>query len=100
MTIRHTVIWKLKAEGDAEKAAAAAEIHDRVMELGVAIPLVHNLSVRTTQAGRPTSGDVILEAEFDSFDDLEAYLAHPAHVAGGEAVKQLVSAGLTVDYEF
>jgi hypothetical protein len=100
MTIRHTVIWKLKAEDAAEKALAAADIHDRVMKLADAIPLVHNLSVRASHPGRASSGDVILEAEFDSFEDLEAYLAHPAHVAGGEYVKQLVAAGLTVDYEY
>jgi hypothetical protein len=100
MTLRHTVIWKLKAEDPQEKAAVTADIHDRVMSLADAIQLVHNLSVRASHPGRLSSGDVILEAEFDSFEDLDAYLAHPAHVVAGDYVKQLVSAGLTVDYEY
>ncbi len=99
MTIRHTVIWKLKAEDPQEKAAVAADIRERVEALAEIIPQVHNLSVRSSDAGLPTSGDVILEAEFDNLEDMQTYLTHPAHVAGVDYVKALVTAGLTVDYE-
>ena len=100
MTIRHTVIWKLKTEDSDEKAEVSAEIRSRVEALADVIPQVHNLSVRSTDARHATSGDVILEAEFDSLDDLQTYLLHPEHLAGTDYVKGVVALGLTVDYEY
>ena len=100
MTIRHTVIWKLKAEDAAEKAAVSADIIDRCLGLADVIPQVHNLKVLANHPDRANSGDLILEAEFDNFEDMQTYLTHPEHVAGVEYVKALVASGLTVDYEY
>jgi hypothetical protein len=100
MTIRHTVIWKLKAEDAAEKAAIAADIIERCLALADIIPQVHNLKVLANHPDRTNSGDLILEAEFDNFEDMQTYLTHPEHVAGVDYVKALVVSGLTLDYEY
>lgn len=99
MAIRHIVVWKLKAEAPEEKAAIASDIRERVEILATIIPQVHNLSVRANDPQRANSGDVVLEAEFDNFEDMQTYLTHPEHVAGVSYVKELVASGLTVDYE-
>jgi hypothetical protein len=100
MTIRHTVIWKLKADDAAEKAAIASDIIERCLALADIIPQVHNLKVVANHPDRANSGDLILEAEFDNFEDMQTYLTHPEHVAGVDYVKTPVASGLTVDYEY
>ncbi len=100
MTIRHIVLWKLTEEDPAAKSALIADIKVRVEALADIIPQVHNLRVTANHPARANTGDVCLEAEFDTLEDMTTYLEHPAHVEGVGYVRPLIASGLTVDYEF
>lgn len=100
MTIRHIVLWKFKEEDPTKLAAFIEEMKAEVEALADIIPEVHNLKVTANHPDRANTGDAVLEAEFDNFEDMQTYLTHPDHVAAVGMVRPLVASGLTVDYEF
>jgi len=100
MSIRHIVLWKFKEEDPVKLAAFIAEMKVEVEALAEIIPQVHNLKVTANHPDRANTGDAVLEAEFDNFEDMQTYLTHPDHVAAVGMVRPLVASGLTVDYEF
>jgi hypothetical protein len=44
--------------------------------------------------------DMILEAEYESWEDLNAYIAHPEHKKVGQFMAKTRKSRASVDYEF
>lgn len=79
--VRHVIVWKLKEEfSDEEKQAVKAGIKEGLESLKGNIPGL--LSIRVYTEGLPGStGDLMLDSEFESMEALKAYSVHPEHVA-------------------
>lgn len=97
--IRHIVSWKLSASDAAAKAAAFTEIATALGALPALIPEIHTLRVAHNQVESESNWDVVLIADYDSFDDLAAYQVHPEHVKAAGVVRSHTSAKATVDFE-
>lgn len=97
--IRHIVSWKLKAAEEESRTTAAAEIADALEGLVPVIQEIVALSVARDVSGQENNHDVVLVADFASFDDLQAYLVHPAHIRAAGVIGPRVSARACVDVE-
>jgi quinol monooxygenase YgiN len=95
--IRHFVTWKLAADDEPGKAAAAARITELLTALVPVIPEITELSVHTNVAAFDVNWDVVLIADYESVADLEAYQVHPAHQAAAAEVRALVAQRASVD---
>lgn len=90
--IRHIVMWRLKdrAEGRS-KAENLAEMRSRLEALPGKVPGVRALNVSTEILVADPPADIVLYCEFDSRRDLDAYAAHPDHVAVVEFIRKVVA---------
>lgn len=100
MPIRHIVVWKFTEQDPIKLRDYIAQMKTEVESLARVIPQVHNLKVTANHPDRANTGDAVLEAEFDNFEDMQTYLTHPDHVAAVMDVRPRIASGLTVDYEF
>jgi hypothetical protein len=97
--IRHVVSWKLNAVDDAGKAAAFDAISGALNPLAARIPQIQTLRVARNMAFAESNWDVVLIADYNSVEDLEAYQVHPDHVAAGVIVRSHVAQRASVDFE-
>ena len=97
--IRHIVSWKLKAETEDAKAVAAEEISSALTGLVGRIPEIVSLTVARNIAYPEKNFDVVLIADFETLDGLDAYQVHPEHIKAAGVVGAHVSARAAVDFE-
>ena len=74
--IKHIVMWKL--DENCDKQAAAAEIKAALEDLNGKIPGM--IMARVTPAYKGTY-DLVLETEFETVEDENAYQVNPLHIA-------------------
>jgi len=99
VTVRHVVVWRLKAEDAAVRAEHAAEVARRLGALDGVVPSIRALSVGPNVAYPEANADVALVADFDDVVGLEAYQTHPAHVEAAAYVREVVASRASVDFE-
>jgi hypothetical protein len=97
--IRHIVSWKLNGADAAARAEQAATISATLAALPAVIPQILSLQVGTNVAYPDTNWDVVLVADYESLEDLEAYQVHPDHVAATQVIRPLVELRSAVDFE-
>jgi hypothetical protein len=97
--IRHVVSWKLNGADAAARAKQAATITATLGALPALIPEILALQVGTNVAYPDSNWDVVLIADYDSLEGLEAYQVHPDHVAATHVIKPLVASRSNVDFE-
>ncbi|MEN9751300.1 MAG: hypothetical protein RLZZ600_347, partial [Actinomycetota bacterium] len=73
---------------------------ERLLPLSASIPQLHNLRISDNVIFPEKNADVVLEADFDSLEDLNIYLEHPEHVAAVGYIRSVVAERLAIDYEF
>jgi len=73
----HTVLMRFDTSADADETV-------RLLARCAEIDVVRRLEVGRNVSQVASSYDVGLVMEFDSADDLRAYLSHPLHEAAGE----------------
>ena len=95
--IRHIVSWKLRAEDEAGKAMATAEISAQLTALVPQIPEILALTVGGN-VNPAADFDVVLVADYESLEALAVYQEHPAHQAAAAVIRELVSARAAVDF--
>ena len=80
--IKHIVMWQLKehAEG-ADRATNALKMKALLESCKGLVPGLLKLEVGLAQTGLESTCDILLYTEFDSAHSLDAYQAHPHHVA-------------------
>lgn len=98
--IKHIVMWKLKETALGHtKAENAAIIKDKLEQLNEKLDLIKTLEVGINRSLSNTDFDAVLISEFNSNDDLEAYLIHPLHVEIAEFIKQVRTDRAVVDFK-
>lgn len=93
--VKHTVMWKLKAENKAENVI---EIKNRLETLVPKINEIKSLEVGINENGGEY--DVILITAFESYEDLKAYDSHPEHQKVRAFISGVVDNRAAVDYEY
>jgi len=97
--IKHIVAWDYQAGlSDAEKQQRGEQAKEALEALPAAVPGLLSLTVSLTplaSSDRP----IVLEAEFDSPEDLDVYAVHPAHVAAADIITAFTTGRVVLDYE-
>lgn len=91
--VKHIVIWELR-----EKADAAA-IKEKLEALNGKIPGLVHIEVGIDFLESEQSADLVLVAELESREALDAYQSHPEHQAVVPLVKEAATSRTVVDYE-
>lgn len=93
--LTHVVFFKLIDHSP----SGAAEVRDRILALRDQIPQLRHLEAGVDVVRSERSWDVALLARFDDRAGLDAYAAHPAHVAFAEWLGPRRERSCVVDYE-
>ncbi|MBQ2736379.1 MAG: Dabb family protein [Clostridia bacterium] len=96
--VKHMIVWKLKDDIE-NKEATALNIKSALEGLVGKIDGLTKMEIIIDKLPS-SSGDIMMDSEFESNDALVAYQQHPLHVeiANG-IVRPSVSARLSLDYE-
>lgn len=96
--VKHMIVWKLKDDIE-NKKATALNIKSALEGLVGKIDGLTKMEIIIDKLPS-SSGDIMMDSEFESNDALVAYQQHPLHVeiANG-IVRPSVSARLSLDYE-
>jgi len=97
--IRHIVSWKLHSTDAEGKAAGFDSIRTALEALPELIPEIRALQVGRNIAYPESNWDVVLVADYDSLEALEAYQVHPDHQAAAAIIRPLVAERANVDFE-
>ena len=97
--IKHIVMWKLKdfAEG-ADRATNMVRMKTMLDACQGIVPGMGAFEVALAQPGLEATYDVVLYAEFDSKEALEAYGNHPTHHALKPFIGAIRDARQCMDY--
>jgi hypothetical protein len=96
----HIVMWKLKEQAeDASKAENAVKIKELLGACANIVPGILRFDVGVAQPGLEATYDVVLYSEFESKEALDAYQAHPQHVALKPFMTAVREARQCMDYE-
>jgi hypothetical protein len=93
--LTHVVFFKLVDPSP----ASAAEVRERMLQMREHIPQLRHLEAGVDVVRSERSWDVCLLARFDGRADLDAYLAHPAHVAFAAWLAPRRERSCVVDYD-
>jgi quinol monooxygenase YgiN len=98
--IHHVVIWKLKPEALVEgRPRALAEMLAQAAAMRAGVPGLLRLELGANEMPGPDAGDLVLYTEFNNWEALRVYEAHPLHQRFRALVGPLRSERRSVDYE-
>ena len=98
--IRHIVMFKLKEfASESEKTIAANEVLKKLDELPGAIDLILRYKAGIDVRNLNWSYDIVLEMDFDTLADIDAYTVHPAHQKFIAFNKDYSIAKVCIDFE-
>jgi len=99
MAVRHVVVWKLLGDDVTEKKQRFESLAGDLEELVNLVPGLLSLSVSFSTGPNPKNWDMCLISDHESWDALDVYATHPAHlaVAGRVAENTVERAG--ADFE-
>lgn len=97
MALHHVVMWKLH-DGEA-KANQVAEAVRLLQSCAAIVPGILRFEAAAAVPGLECTYDVVLNSSFADRAALEAYQAHPGHMAIKPFMKSVVAARQCMDYE-
>jgi hypothetical protein len=97
--IRHVVMWRVRGETAAEREAESRTVKTAFQTLRGQIPGMHHLEVGLGIIAGDDMCDVVLIADFDSLDALEAYAVHPKHLSVRDQLAGIRVSRHSVDFE-
>ena len=99
--IRHIVMFKFKEEAEGRTKAENLAITKSMLDaLPGKIDLIRASSVTiNSPSASPDNYDLCLVSDFDSFEDLNAYIVHPDHKAVGAFMRPVRLDRACVDFE-
>ncbi|MGC2774259.1 MAG: Dabb family protein [Bradyrhizobium sp.] len=97
--IRHIVMWRLRAETAAERAAARLKVKTLFEGLKGRIDGLTHIEVGVDVSDVDYACDVVLFSEFTSSAALQAYASHPEHLRVREELGDLRIGRFQVDYQ-
>jgi len=99
MTVKHIVVWRLKAQDHEAKRRDGQRVVELLGGLVGIVPSLISLEGGPNIAPLERNWDVAIVAEFASLDDMMAYQVHPEHVKRAAQVRELAEQVTGVDYE-
>ena len=97
--VKHIVMWKFKSFAQGRSRKENLELVKSMLEeLPARLDFIRSLSVRLNENPKDGMFDAVLEAEFDSFEDLVRYSLHPEHKAISTYVSLVREDRASVDY--
>jgi hypothetical protein len=98
--VKHIVLWKLDAGYSAEdKKTICNDFHKKLYNLKNEITVLAHIEVfMNNEKTSVTNYDIMLDTAFNSLDDLNTYLSHPAHLKVVEYVKTLKLQRAAIDF--
>ena len=99
MTLRHVVAFRMAAADAADRAAHAAEAARRLNALVGVVPTLRAMSAGANVLFPDQNWDLVLVADFDDQDGLDAYQVHPAHQEVVGFVRSVVADRAACDFE-
>ncbi|MGJ4914583.1 Dabb family protein [Bradyrhizobium sp. HKCCYLRH2060] len=96
--IRHIVMWRLRAETAAERAAARLKVKTLFEGLKGRIDGLTHIEVGLDVSDVDYACDVVLFSEFASSAALHAYASHPEHLRVREELGDIRIGRFQVDY--
>lgn len=97
--IRHVVLWKLRTEDPAERAAIIAGMRERFSPLVGVVPGLTSLEILADPGSTAGNWDAGLHSLHVDAAALDAYQSHPAHREVAAWVRERVSDRVCVDSE-
>ena len=99
--IRHIVMFKFKEEAEGRTKAENIAITKAMLEaLPEKIDWIRSSTVKTNSpAADQTNYDLCLISDFDTWEDLAAYIVHPDHKAVGAFMRPVRLERSCVDFE-
>lgn len=98
--VRHIVIWRLKEEAKHSGWLETLErIQRNLQAMRVAVPALLRLELGINQAQAADAADLVLFCEFESWEALRGYEAHPLHAELRTLIGPLRSERRVIDYE-
>lgn len=95
--LRHIVLFRMKATGDAERAASVARLSGALTALPPHIDQIRALSVGANVLQRPGNWDLALTVDVDDAAALEVYRVHPEHQKVLALIDELAAERCAVD---
>jgi acyl-CoA-binding protein len=98
--VKHIVMWKLFDEAQGfSREENAQRIKIELENLKEQIAEIHRLEVGINQNQSPAAFDVVLYSEFEDWEALKIYQAHPKHEKLKQFIAPLRSERAVVDYQ-
>ncbi len=97
MLIIQLIVRNIQEENN--KKEVSIKLKETLESLVDKIDVLKKAEVGINYNETPACHDVILYSEFNSKDDLNAYIVHPAHKEAGKYVRSVVKDRVVVDYE-
>ena len=98
--IKHIVMWQFKEYAQGKTRQENMEYAKAKLEaLPDVIPCLISLHVHLNVNDKPGMYDAVMEAEFNSLDDLFTYRKHPDHKTISEYIALCRCGRASVDYE-
>ncbi len=93
--ITHIVALKLNDTGKESIDA----LKKRLLGMKEQIAYLRDITVGVDFAHASISYDIVMIAHFDSKEDLNAYILHPAHVEVGKYIEEIQANVVAIDFE-
>ncbi|MDD1748107.1 MAG: Dabb family protein [Methanomassiliicoccales archaeon] len=99
--IRHVVIWKFKEKAEGyDRSTNLERVKGELEALPLRMPgVIQRMEVGINSLENGTNFDLILVADFDSYEALASYLANPEHQKVADLVMRVREQRAAVDYE-
>lgn len=97
--IRHIVMWKVRGDTPAQKAANIERLRRSFDSLRGRVPGLLHIEIGIDHSGVDYACDVVLYSEFESQAALDGYAAHPEHLRVKQELGDMRTHRYQVDYE-
>jgi quinol monooxygenase YgiN len=95
--LRHVAMFKFKEGATQEQKDAA---RDALLALQGQVPTLLKMTAGHNVRDNPNNWDMVLVADFDDVDALEAYFAHPVMNAASDLVASVTQKEITARVQF
>lgn len=95
--IKHVVMWNIKENLPKEEIMKI--VKEKLEALPKEIEVLRKIELGINYKKKETGRDIVLYTEFDTKEDLEKYIVHPAHKEVGKYIREVVCDRVDVDYE-
>ncbi len=90
----------MKFNGKEPLETISVTVKEKLEALTAKIPELKNMEVGLNVKTKPSAHDLVLIADFDNEEGLNAYRVHPEHVKILEIMKETVEKTAVVDYYY